>query len=321
MIHFFEIRPHDRDYYTSVLKKNKVVEHPQTLNEKNALWAKDAEVISIFVHSKINREVLDKLPNLRHLITRSVGTDHIDKAECEKRRITVWNITDYGPHTVAEHAFALMLGLTRNIDLTLKSIKSKNHYVDPEQNSELKGKTLGIVGTGLIGTEVAKRAHSFEMKIVACDHNASPVLRKSYGVTFKPLKDVLKQADILTLHVPLTSENKHLIDSSSLNLMKRGAFIINTARGGLIDSSALFSFIEKGHIARAGLDVLEGEEFIFPEHPLKPRTQEEKKKYATARALINHPHVLVTPHVAFGSKESIQRIREKTVSIINKLSM
>ena len=321
MIHFFEIRQHDRDYYSQVLKNFKVIEHPQTLSEKNAIWAKESQVISVFVHSKVTREILDKLPCLKHIITRSVGTDHIDKAECEKRKITIWNISDYGPHTVAEHTFALMLGIMRNLDLTIKSVESKKYYFDPEHNHELKGKTLGIIGTGLIGTEVAKRAHSFEMKILASNHNPSSVLEKSYKVIFKPLKEVLKHADILTLHVPLTKENKHLINSSNLSLMKKGASIINTARGGLIDSSALFSYLEKGHIARVGLDVIEGEEFIFPEHPLKPRTQEEKKRFAVARVLINHPHVLVTPHVAFGSKESIQRIREKTVSIIKQLAL
>lgn len=319
MIHFFEIQPHDRDYYTRALKKYAVAEHAQTLNEHTVEWAREAEVISVFVHSPITVHLLDQLPRLRHIITRSVGMDHIDRVACEKKGIRVWNIRDYGPHTVAEHTFALMLGMVRTLPTILHKLESHQYYVDPETNRELKGMTLGIVGTGLIGTEVAQRAHAFGMKIVASDHGRSRQLERLYGVRFTSFKEVLKQADILTLHIPLTPENRHVINASTLRLMKRSAFLINTARGGLVDSQALLTSLKKERLAGAGLDVLEGEAFIFPEHPLIPRSVTEKKELATARALIRHPKVLVTPHIAFGSKESIQRIREKTVSILTEI--
>ncbi len=318
-IHFFEIRPHDRSFYEKSFKSYNIIEHKYPLNVHTASWAKECEIVCIFVHSKITAEIIDSLSKLKHIVTRSVGIDHIDKKACNRRGIKIWNIRDYGPHTVAEHTLSLMLAIVRNLSNIVKNAEHGNYYADPEKNRELKNKVLGIIGTGMIGAEVAKRAHAFDMKILAHDHNKPKELTRDYGVEFKSFQDVLKHADIITLHVPMTDENRHMINTKTISSMKKKAYVINTARGGLIDSVALLKAIQTGKIAGAGLDVLDGEEFIFPEHPARPKTKEEKSKVLAGKRLTSHPNVIVTPHAAFGSLESLQRIRQKTVEIIKSI--
>lgn len=254
----------------------------------------DAEGITIKSLSNASRETLSLFPNLKLLITRTVGTDHIDLEYCKVRGITVRNILDYGAFNIAEHVFALLLAGTRNILHSQREIHngifSHVNYV----GLALKGKTIGVVGTGKIGLEVIKRAIGFEMKVVAYDVFKNEKAASELGFPYVSLEELAKVSDVITLHAPLLESTKHMINGKVIELMKSGAILINTARGGLVDTNALVNHIKK--FRWVGLDVLEGEQEFSKEHPL-----------------LQFSNVVITPHIAFFSDSSVKKIAEETI--------
>lgn len=297
---FLEVDPDDQK---SVLARFPKARLQKDLLQGDALVeaCKDAEVLSCFVYTKFTKEVIEKLPKLKLLCTRSVGFDHIDVDACRAKGIQVCNVPDYGSHVIAEHVFALVLSVLRHIGEGGKRVSQGEFDYHGLKGMALMGKTVGVVGTGKIGRFVCKIAHGFGMHILATDQCRTLELERDYGVTYVDLQTLLRASDIVSLHLPVFKETMHIINDDSLSQMRDGAILVNTARGELIDSSALLRALESGKIAYALLDVLEHE-----------------KDYTLNKSLIDHPHVVVTPHIAFYADTSMQRMYHDTYQSIDE---
>ena len=318
-IAFFEIENWEKDYLSKQLSGFELSFFSEHLELENADLAKDCGIISVFTVSQVKKEVLEKLPNLKLITTRATGFDNIDIEEAKKRGILVCNVPTYGENTVAEHTFGLMLNLSRKIYKSIKSVKEKGFVPDGLRGFDLMGKTLGIVGTGHIGVHVARIAKGFEMNVLACDVKEDKKLAKKLGFTYVSLEDLLKSSDIISLHVPYNKHTHHLINSSNIGLVKRGAYLINTARGGVVETDALSAALDSGILAGAGLDVLEGEHDLGEERELLSKEITANIDFKTMlqnHILMDRENVIITPHNAFNSKEALERILETTVENI-----
>jgi D-lactate dehydrogenase len=250
------------------------------------------------------------------ITTRSTGFDHIDLAGAKEKKIIVCNVPFYGENTVAEHTFALILALSRRLPESVDRAKKGDFSLDGLRGFDLKGKTLGIVGLGHIGQHVARIAKGFEMKVVAYDLKQDKKLAKEMGFNYASLEELLSKSDIITLHAPYNKTTHHLINSENINLIKKGAYLVNTARGALIQTEALLKSLSIGVLAGAGLDVLEEECFIKEEAQLLskefPKTC-DLKTVLRNHILLQQKNVIATPHNAFNSNEALMRILDTTV--------
>ncbi|MFZ2072226.1 MAG: NAD(P)-dependent oxidoreductase [Minisyncoccia bacterium] len=293
----------------------------EKLNKDNISKAKDCEIISVFINSLLDKEALSLLPNLKFIITRSTGFEHIDLEYCAQKGIVVSNVPAYGAHTVAEFAFALMLNLSRNVLKANNYIRETNdfNFSKSFEGFDLNEKTIGVVGTGRIGKNLIKMARGFNMKVIATDPHPDLAFANENNVVYKTLEEVVSEADIITLHTPYTKENYHLINKDNISKMKKGVLLINTARGALVDTEALISGIKNGIIAGAGLDVLEGERDLKIENEIFNTDNKEKVDYKILvedHLLMEMQNVIVTPHIAFYSKEAEGDILKTTIENI-----
>lgn len=278
----------------------------------------DAEILAVFVDSKVDAGIMKAMPKLKLIVTMSMGFDHIDLAAAKKRKIVVCNVPSYGENTVAEHAMALLLSLSRKIFDSVKRVKEGQYDYHGLRGFDLKGKTVGILGTGKIGCHLIEMLHGFGVNILAFDAFPKKELQEKLGFHYVSAKELLAKSDIVSLHLPLLEDTKHFLNKRRISQMKKGALIINTARGGLIDSKALLSALQSGHIAGAGLDVLEGEEYLqHPEMVFGFCSKKDEKMCLMNNMIIDHPRTIVTPHNAFNSVEAVQRIFDASVETIN----
>jgi D-lactate dehydrogenase len=316
---FFEIEDWEKDYIKKSLKGFEIKFFKEPLDEKNLSKVKNYDILSVFIYSAVDKKKLDKFTNVKLITTMSTGFDHINLEECKKKNIAVSNVPYYGENTVAEHTFALILALSRRLFGSIERTKRGSFDLKGLRGFDLKGKTIGIVGTGHIGSHVARIANGFEMDIIAYDIKKDKKLKKNYGVKYVPLDALLKKADIITLHAPLNEKTKHMLNKKNIKLMKPTALIINTARGGLIETNALANFLVKNKMAGAGIDVLEEECFIKEEMQLLSRRFAQTcdlKTLIENHILLKLDNVIITPHNAFNSKEALQRILDTTISNI-----
>lgn len=229
----------------------------------------------------------------------------------------------YGENTVAEHTFALILALSRKICTSWERTKKGNFSLEGLRGFDLKGKTLGVVGTGHIGRHVIRIAKGFEMNVLAFDVKPDNKLAKQLGFKYASFEDVLKNSDIITLHVPYSKATRHLIGIKTLGFFKKGCYLINTARGGICDTTALLKGLKREIFAGLGLDVLEGECFVKEERELLTAPFAKKCDFKTVlqnHILLRQPNVIITPHNAFNSKEALQRILDTTVENIKSFA-
>ena len=319
-IAFFELEPWEKKYFSKKLKNCKITFIDGHLNENNVNEVKNADAIGVFIYSVVDKKILEKLPNLKLIVTLSTGFEHIDLKECNKRKIIVCNVPHYGENTVAEHTFALILNLTRMIHKAYERTIKGDFSIEGLRGIDLQRKTLGVVGTGSIGQHVARIAKGFEMKVIAFDRFKNLKLAKKLGFRYVNFDKLLKNSDIITLHVPYSKETHHLVGKKEISKMKKGVFIINTARGGIIETSALLEGIRFGKIGGAGLDVLEGECFIKEEKQILSKhflKECDLKTVLQDHLLLRQPNVIITPHNAFNSWEALHRILDTTILNIN----
>ena len=272
--------------------------HGPTSNTQELVeLARDVDVICMrdqFV--SVTAEALEKLPNLRLIVTRSAGYDHIDLRAASQKGIVVCNIPDYGANMIAEHAFGLLLAVARNIVRGANRYSQERRFDDKDLvGVELSGKTLGILGTGRIGGHVARIGRAFGMDIVAYDIVKNSALEETYSIQYLPLDKVLERADFVTVHLSLNDNTRGLICRRTLQHMKEGSILVNTARGAIVVTEDLINSLKQGRPAGAGLDVLEAE-----------------GKYYDFSGL----NVVVTPHIAWDTKEAISRIMDITLNNI-----
>jgi D-lactate dehydrogenase len=317
-IAFFEVERWERGYLKKKLRDHDLKLYSKALNSEYTAELTDTEIISVFIYSPLDRAVLEQLPQLRMIATRSTGFDHIDIAECRRRNITVCNVPYYGENTVAEHAFALILSLSRNLYQACVKRLTNDFSIGGLTGFDLKGKTLGVVGTGRIGLHVIRIAGGFGMNVLAYDAKPNELWAKILGFSYVPLEQLMRKADIVTLHVPYNKHTHHLINRDRLRLMPKGSYLINTARGAIVDTEALIEALDK-NLAGAGLDVLEGEEFIKEDKVLLSERNKPAvlSVIAENNILLRKQNVVFTPHIAFNSREALERIMETTVRSIS----
>lgn len=314
---FFEVEDWMRDYLSDENHSITLLEGP--LNPDTADQAADADIVSVFVYSNINKDTLDRLGSLKFIATRSTGYDHIDVAECGKRGILVSNVPRYGENTVAEHAFALILALSRRLKTAVTKANQLQLDMTGLRGFDLKDKTLGVVGAGSIGLHVIRMGKAFGMRVLAYDAFPQPILAEVLGFEYVGLDQLMGDSDVISLHVPLTEKTHHMINLESIHKIKRGAVLINTSRGGIVQTEALIVALDVGILSGAGLDVFEGEEAIKEEAQLLSDSLPVDKLRAVVRSytLLHRDNVIMTPHVAFYSVEAEQRIIKTTMENIH----
>lgn len=279
------------------------------------------EAISVFVGPAVNKEIIDKFPNLKIITTRSTGFDHIDVAYARSKNIALGYVSHYGENTVAEFAMGLILTLSRKLYWSVDRIKEQKQFsYEGLEGFDLKGKTLGIIGAGRIGRHVIKMAKGFDMNIIAYDRIPNPQFAQELGFEYKSMDEVLAQSDIISLHVFYAPETHHLINCESINKIKKGAILINTSRGPVVDTQALVMALRDGTLAGAGLDVLEEEGLMKDEQGYWLRDADDDvsglRTVLQNEILFSMPNVVVTPHNAFNTKEAKTRILDTDVENI-----
>jgi len=318
-IALFELEPWEKEYFSKNLKDFDTKFIDDNLNENNVSQIKGTEILGVFIYSTINKKILAKLPNLRLIVTLSTGFDHIDIKECKKRNITVCNVPHYGENTVAEHSFALILNLTRMIHKAYERTIKGDFSIEGLRGIDLQGKIIGVIGTGSIGQHVIRIAKGFDMNVIAYDVFKNKKLAKKLWFRYVNLNYLFKNSDIITLHVPYNKSTHHLINKSTISKMKKGVLMINTARGGIIDTEALLEGLQSGKIGGAGLDVLEEECLIKEEKQILSKhflKECDLKTVLQDHMLLRQPNVIITPHNAFNSWEALHRILDTTISNI-----
>jgi len=313
---FLETKKWEADYLQSRLHGFELA----FLEDQQAAQDAEAEVLCNFIGFRVDVEVLKRFPKLKYIATRSTGYDHVDLSACKARGVIVSNVPTYGENTVAEFTFALLLALSRKIYPAVKRIREEAHFAcDDLQGFDLMGKTFGVVGTGHIGTYAIKIASGFGMHVIAYDPYPKAELSKLYNFDYVSLEELLKTSDIISLHVPYMPATHHILNQTNLQLVKPGAVLINTARGGLVETAGLVEALRSGRLAGAAMDVLEEEGFVkeeadilFSGHP----NLEQLKIVLADHELMQMPNVIITPHNAFNTKEALTRILDTTASNI-----
>ncbi len=319
---FFETEKWEKEYLEKKLKNIKNISYSffaDSLKDKDITKIKNTNILVPFIYSQITKEVIEKLPNLKYITTMSTGFDHIDLETCKAKGIKVSNVPFYGENTVAEHTFALIFALSRRLLESVARTNTGSFSPDGLMGFDLKDKTIGIIGLGHIGAHVAKIAHGLDMKILAYDPYPDKKLTKKYKIKYTTLNNLLRNSDIISLHAPYNKKTHHLINKTNIKNIKSGSYLINTSRGGLVDTEALLIALQKNIIAGAGLDVLEEEHFIKEEKELLAKPFQKKTNLKTvlqSHLLVKDPRVIVTPHNAFNSKEALERILDTTVDNI-----
>ncbi|WJF90874.1 2-hydroxyacid dehydrogenase [Paraburkholderia bonniea] len=280
------------------------------LDADTAILAQGYEVVCPFVNDTLNAAVLQRLHagGTRLIALRSAGSNHVDLVAAEQLGLTVVRVSAYSPYAVAEHAVALILALNRHVPRAVARTREGDFSLHGLMGFDLHGKTVGVIGAGIIGQVFSRIMTGFGMQVLACDPGppAAPML--ALGARYVALDTLLAEADIVSLHCPLLPATYHLIDARALARMKRGAMLINTGRGGLVESNALVGALKSGQLGHLGLDVYEEEGGLFFEDHSNQPLQDD----VLARLLM-FPNVIVTAHQAFFTREALDEIAHTTL--------
>lgn len=313
---FFEVDEWEKEHIQSVFSGVPLLMTSNKVQDETNPDFFNTEIISTFIYSELNREILQKFPNLKFITTRSTGYDHIDLSYCKEKGIVVSNVPSYGAHSVAEHTIALMLAVSRKIVDSVNKSRRGDFSFEGLRGFDLNGKTLGVIGAGQIGQHVIDIAMCFGMNVLV--HTGHPGENKE-RLTYVSLDDLLAGSDIVTLHVPYTQDTHHIINRENIKKFKKGSILINTARGPLVETQAILEGLETGILQAAGLDVLEEENNLKEERELL--TDEYFKTTDIKTQLMDHillgrDNVLFTSHNAFNTNEALAQIIQTTVGNI-----
>lgn len=314
-IAIFEIEDWEREAVSGLGDEHEIVYRRERLTERTAGEAADADIVSTFIYSDLGRPVLDRLERLKLIATRSTGFDHIDMDVCAARGIDIANVPTYGENTVAEHVFALLGALSHNIVEAADRTRRGDFSQQGLQGFDLQGRVFGVIGTGEIGTCAARIARGYDMEVIAHDVAPDPERAERIGFRYVGFDELLAQADVISLHVPLNERTEKLLSHDEFDRMKDGVVLINTARGGVVDVDALLRALTTGKVAAAGLDVLPEEPALREEAELLRRWYRREHDLETLLAdhiLLRLRNVVITPHSAFNTREAVGRILATT---------
>lgn len=316
---FYDFRDAEKEYFKTHSNEDfdiKLIKEPlNSFTEVSEFDARETSIISVFTTSRITTDVLDKFKNLRLIATRSTGFDHINIDECAKRNICVVNVEQYGKNSVTEYTIGMIIVLIRKIVPAVRDMRRQDIRPSFYTGRDIKNLTLGVVGTGAIGSSVCRVAKSFGMRILAFDILKNKEIEDI--VEYVDFETLLKTSDIVTLHVPYNVENHHIISAYELSIMKPGCSIINTARGELIDTMALYDALQNGKISGCALDVHECESVTLNMSINPIKSVEKADKNCMQKALITQKlaeldKVIITPHIAYNTIDAINTILDKT---------
>jgi len=322
-IHYFSGEPWEEAYVREKLPGEDIVFHEGTIAAFPDLTDPDAEVLCMFIESPVGEAELSRFPALKLIATRSTGFDHIDLAAAKARGVAVANVPFYGENTVAEFTFALLLALSRRVIDADERVRDGAFSPAGLRGFDLAGKTIGVVGCGHIGTHVIRMANGFGMKVLGFETHPDAERAATLNFTYVSLPELFAASDIVTLHVPYNEHTHHLINRENIGNLKKGAYLINTARGAVVETQALIDALKSGNLAGAALDVLEEEGELNDEMTLltAPHPNAEALKVTLENHyLIEHPRVIVTPHLAFNTTEAVERILTTTIENIQKFA-
>ena len=312
-IAFFSTKSYDREFFDKYVSTHEIIYFEAPLNEQTANLATGCNAVCVFVNDKLNAGIIAELKKAGvQLITlRCAGFNNVDLAAAKANDIKVVRVPAYSPHAVAEHAVALILTLNRKTHKAYNRVREGNFSLERLTGFDLYGKTVGVIGTGKIGESFCDIMLGFGCRVMAFDLVENKQLAVK-GVEFLPLIEVFEQADIISLHCPLNEQTKHIINGQTIQMMKEGMMLINTSRGGLIDTMSVIHALKTGRIGYLGLDVYEQEEKLFFNDLSENIIQDE-----VIMRLLSFPNVLITSHQGFFTEEALTQIAQTTLSNID----
>ncbi len=321
IIAFFEVSAKEKVSFERYFHgpKFKLLIFDKSIAEIPAYEYKDAEIISVFNTSRIDAPVISNMPKLKFIAARATGYDNIDLKACRNRGIALSNVPGYGKTTVAEYAMMLILMLYHRMPAVMESVETGRVNYKKLTGDVLSGKTLGIIGAGRVGTSVAKIATAIGMHVIAYDPYPNEEASQKIGFSYVSLNELLKGADVLTIHATLNPTSKHMINKSTLEMMKDNAILINTARGPIVNTADLVDALRNNLIGGAGLDCIEGEGTIDIDTEAELLFKGEDNLYNLAEVdiLSKMNNVILSPHNAFNSNESLTILRKTTAQNIH----
>ncbi len=314
----FDTKPYDREYLGKVTGAARIAWrfHEFRLSAETASSAKGSQAVCIFVNDQADRECLKIIAaqGVKLIALRCAGFNNVDLAAAKEYGLAVVRVPAYSPHAVAEHTVGLLLTLNRKIHRAYNRVRELNFSLSGLVGFDIFGKTVGIIGTGKIGRIAAQIFRGFGADVVAYDPFPSQEWATANGIQYVDLDTLLTASDIISLHVPLLAETRHLVNERSLSRMKQGVFIVNTSRGKLIDTTALIASLKTGHIGGVALDVYEEEEGVFFEDLSGKVLMDDALSH-----LLVFPNVLITAHQAFLTHEALSEIaRVTTLNILSQ---
>jgi D-lactate dehydrogenase len=308
----YDAKSYDREFFGKTPGHDRVDWrfHEFRLNAETATTARGAQAVCVFVNDRVDRACLEILARegVRLVALRCAGFNNVDVKAARELGVAVTRVPAYSPHAVAEHTVALLLTLNRKIPRAHNRVRELNFSLGGLVGFDLHGKTVGIIGTGKIGRIAAQIFRGFGTRVLACDPFPDPDWAKRHGVEYTGMDALLGAGDIVSLHLPLTPESRHLINARTLALMKPGAHLVNTSRGKLIDTAPLILALKTGRIGGVALDVYEEEEGIFFEDHSDGVLQDD-----VLGRLLTFPNVLITAHQAFLTREALDEIARVTL--------
>jgi len=323
-ISFFSAKPYDKQFFNEVnnnfnFQLNYFDTHlgPHIVN----LVEEGTHVVCVFVNDKVNAAVIKVLAakGVQIIALRCAGFNNVDLDACKANNIKVCRVPSYSPEAVAEHAVAMMMTLNRKTHKAYNRVREQNFSLNGLLGFDLHGKIIGVIGTGNIGHAFCKIMIGFGCKVMAFDLIANREL-EAIGVTYHPILEVFKQADVISLHCPLNEQTKHIISTDSIAIMKSGVMIINTSRGALVDTPSVIKGLKSLQIGYLGIDVYEQEDKLFFKDLSGDIIQDD-----TIQRLMSFPNVLVTAHQAFFTEKALHQIANTTLlsvsELINKLPL
>ncbi|MCC5792100.1 MAG: 2-hydroxyacid dehydrogenase [Legionellaceae bacterium] len=312
-IDFFSSKPYEINYFEDISAKHQIHYITAPLNATTAYAVRDVDAVCVFVNDDLDKKCIEILAQngVKFIALRSAGFNHVDLKACRDNGLKVVRVPEYSPHGVAEHAMALLLTLNRKTHRAYNRVREGNFSLVGLEGFDLHGKTVGIIGLGKIGKAFSDICHGFGMQVYAYD----PCITAYKNTIMSGLDRLLKNADIISLHCPLTTDTRHIIHDKSIGMMKAGVYIINTGRGALIDTQALIQGLKSGKIGAVGLDVYEQESSVFfADHSLEIIQDDILMR------LVTFPNVLITSHQGFLTQEALQEIARVTISNLESLA-
>lgn len=308
---FFSTKDFDREYFEKFNdpELHEITFFEAPLNPETCNLAQNFEAVCVFVSDRVNRITIERLKGLgvRLIALRCAGFNNVDLEATRDHQITVVRVPAYSPHAVAEHAVALILTLNRKTHKAYNRIRENNFSLERLTGFDLYGKTVGVIGTGQIGAIFARIMLGFGCKVIAHDQRVTPELADA-GIQYGSLVDIWRNSDIISLHCPLTPQTHHLIGKRELNRMKKGAMLINTSRGALINTRAAIKALKNGQLGYLGIDVYEQEEHLFFRDLSESIIQDDM-----ISRLLTFPNVLITAHQGFFTVEALEEITKTTL--------